>query len=448
VSRFRLAGLLLAFAASQWAESGDEFFRVYTDPPRIFLRPQRLRLLKRERERQSERWQRFAMFASSPEPGFLNALHAVVSGEPVYARQAIEWASSPGSDPRQVAIVLDWCRSEMTPAERNAIVDRLRAFASSPGDGSVASARARVFAAVAISSDDPAAAENVLRDVVTNWWRKRTAPALASGTLVLPAPDHHALYELLHVIRDNLNIDLRENADVWFRALPEWHVLSHYPAPYAAPENKYYIPVYAGAGEPDLRGAALSRAAGLSIVAYDDNSQESQFLQGWLMQDSFALTTAFGAPYEFLWANPYLPGLSYHHMPKLFHDAASGRLALRSSWDDDATWLGKPGGELQLFSGGKTTILKAAAPRAPMEIGPYRVIFGEPPSPLSLAAGEVNAVVILGVSPGKSYSVQEAREHSYQAVADKTGTLVLEISAAGPAVVKVTAPGRVRKRAR
>jgi hypothetical protein len=358
VSRFRLAGLFLAFAVSLGAQSGDEFFRVYTDAPRIFLRPQRLRLLKRERERESIRWQRFAALTSSPEPGFRDALYGAVSGDSAYARQAIESASSPRSDPRQAAIVLDWCRSEMTPAERNAIANRLREFASSPGDGSVASARTRVFAAVAISSEEPAAAENILRDVVVNWWRKRTAPALASGVLALAAPDHHALYELLHVVRDNLNIDLRENAGTWFDALPEWHVLSHYPPPYPAAENNYYIPVYTGAAAPDLQSAALSRAAGLSIVAYDDNSQESQFLQGWLMQDSFALTTAFGAPYEFLWANPYLPGLSYHHMPKIFHDPASGRLALRSSWDNDAAWLGRPGGELQLFKAGKTTLLK------------------------------------------------------------------------------------------
>ncbi len=446
--RFGLAGLFLTLAACSCAQAGDEFFRVYTDSPRIFLRPQRLRLLKRERERQSPRWQQFADLQSSPEPGFLHALQAAVTGEPAPARQAIQWAADPDSDARQVAIVLDWCRSKMTPAERKAIVDRLRAVASSPGDGSVSSTRTRAFAAVSISSDEPAAAEGALRDVVTDWWRKRTAPALVSGRLLLAAPDHHALYELLHVIRDNLNIDLREDAGAWFHALPKWHLLSHYPAPFTAPEGNYYVPAYAGAGEPDFRAAALSRAAGLSIVAYDDNALESQFLQGWLIQDSFALKTAFGAPYEFLWANPYLPGLSYRHMPKIFQDAASGRLALRSSWDDTATWLGRVSGELQLFSGGKTTILTVAASRAPMDIGPYRVIFGQPPAPLSFAPGEVEAVVILGVPPGAGYTVEGAREHSYREVADKTGTLVLEIAAASPAVVRVTPAVRMRKRAR
>jgi len=69
------------------------------------------------------------------------------------------------------------------------------------------------------------------------------------------------------------------------------------------------------ASEPDLRRAALSRAAELSMVAYDSNAAGSQILQGWLMNDNFLLRGTFGAPYEFFWANPYQPGLSYYHAP-------------------------------------------------------------------------------------------------------------------------------------
>ena len=32
------------------------------------------------------------------------------------------------------------------------------------------------------------------------------------------------------------------------------------------------------------------------------------------------LRGALGAPYEFLWANPYQPGLSFEHVPLVFHD--------------------------------------------------------------------------------------------------------------------------------
>ena len=44
------------------------------------------------------------------------------------------------------------------------------------------------------------------------------------------------------------------------------------------------------------------------MVAYDTNGLQNQFLQGWLIQDRYLMMTPFGAPYEFLWANPYQPG--------------------------------------------------------------------------------------------------------------------------------------------
>ena len=61
------------------------------------------------------------------------------------------------------------------------------------------------------------------------------------------------------------------------------------------------------------------------MVAYDTNAAESQLLQGWLMHDHFMLRGTFGAPYEFLWANPYQPGLSYYHVPLVYHNPDSGQ---------------------------------------------------------------------------------------------------------------------------
>lgn len=60
------------------AETSSEQYRVYTDAPRLFLRPQRLRLLRRERERQSIRWMQLNALVSGgapmSEPGFAEAL--------------------------------------------------------------------------------------------------------------------------------------------------------------------------------------------------------------------------------------------------------------------------------------------------------------------------------------------------------------------------------------
>ena len=132
----------------------------------------------------------------------------------------------------------------------------------------------------------------------------------------MPTP----LWELLHAVRDNTNLDLRENLPRFFKDFPIEHLLSHYPATYEAAENEYRIGVTKKAGEPDLQAAALSRAAELAMVAFDVNAAESQVLQGWLMHDHFMLRGTFGAPYEFLWANPYQPGLSYYHVPLIYHN--------------------------------------------------------------------------------------------------------------------------------
>ena len=54
----RLAlALLLALSAA--GQTTDEDFHVYKDHPRLILTAQRLKLLRRERERQSPRWQQF-----------------------------------------------------------------------------------------------------------------------------------------------------------------------------------------------------------------------------------------------------------------------------------------------------------------------------------------------------------------------------------------------------
>ena len=129
--------------------------------------------------------------------------------------------------------------------------------------------------------------------------------------------------------------------------------------------------------------AALARAAGLSMVAYDNNGLENQFLQGWLIQDRFLMMTSFGAPYEFLWANPYQPGLSYYQLPLVFHDPNSGALFVRSGWDEDADWFGLYAGEAELFHDGHVTVVNqgasgSSAPK-PLQLGDASVILGRAP---------------------------------------------------------------------
>jgi hypothetical protein len=131
---------------------------------------------------------------------------------------------------------------------------------------------------------------------------------LRTGDSGFSQADLDPLLEIVHAIRDNLSIDLRDDAPRYFASLPLWYLASFYPAPYEAAANEFRVPSWAGTGEPDLRGAALARAAGMAMVASDPNANETQYAQGFLMQDRFIMRDKFGAPYEFLWANPYQPG--------------------------------------------------------------------------------------------------------------------------------------------
>jgi hypothetical protein len=73
-SKTGLAAAFCCIGATLAAQTTDDPVAVFTEHPRLFLRAQRLRLLKRERERASPRWQQFETLvaggAPMPEPGF------------------------------------------------------------------------------------------------------------------------------------------------------------------------------------------------------------------------------------------------------------------------------------------------------------------------------------------------------------------------------------------
>src|ERR1700735_3717950 len=69
---------------SEPGQSRPDSFRIYSDGPRLLLRPQRLRLLRRERERRSIRWDQFETLwtanAPFPELGWAQALRFLIAG--------------------------------------------------------------------------------------------------------------------------------------------------------------------------------------------------------------------------------------------------------------------------------------------------------------------------------------------------------------------------------
>ena len=430
-SRRRLLATVLSFPA--WARAqGSPRYRVDTDHPRLLLPQRRARLIRREQERDTMRWAQFKTLveggATFPEPGFALATYYMASGSQPRGRQAVEWALGPGNDLRQLAIVFDWCQILMSKEESAKLEAKLRAALASPGADTPAAHRTRLFAAIALAGHGADVLSNIVEDLYGRWWERSVTPRLKSGGLVFEPRDHFALYEMFHAMRDNFDLDLRENAPHYFSTLPVFHLLAHYPAPYPGPENEYRIPVMQAHGEPDLRGAALNRAAALAMVAFDTNAQESQFLQGWLIQDRFLMRGAFSIPYEFLWANPYQPGLSYHYLPNVFHDPVNGRLLVRSSWEDDATWFYQSGGMRQMFRDGQVINLDRAALNTPLVMGNTTLLTLPATGRFAIEAGEEKAhYYLFGLKPEVSYDVEIDDEEMFAAGPDRGGVIELAV---------------------
>ena len=442
--RFLLIFLALAsLAAAQdpavnaGVNAYDEDYKVFTDAPRLLLTKQRLRLLQRERERQSMRWTQFNTLimggASMPEQGLAWALYYQVAKSQAIGKKAVDWAlDDKNTDPRQLALIFDWCGSLMTKPQADRVAAKLEKILATPGDLPRQSARA--LAAIALADRLPDQGESVLKQIVQQWWRG----GVAKNARAIPREQVYFLYEMMHAIRDNVKIDLREGAGEYFKMLPTDHLVGHYPAPFEAAENEYRVPVYVRDGEPNLTDAVFSRAAEFAMVAYDNNAADSQYLQGWLLQDRFLMRGAMGVVYEFLWANPYQPGLSYFQMPLVFHDAVSGHVFARSSWDEDATWIGFFDGHLQLFREGKVESLRPGATFKPIHIGDAMLMRGTDPEYKFRA--DTEALFVPGLTPKAWYELEIDDEELTERETDVGGTLVIAM----PSGVDLGA--RVKKR--
>lgn len=455
MTRILAAGLLLACwlpnltaqTAAQPAAQAEDPIMVASDHPRLFLTAPRLRLLKRERDRTSPRWIQFETLmvgkAPMPEPGIAEALYYQIAGDAETGKRAIAWALGSNTDLRQQAVVFDWCQSLLTDAQRRDLAARLQKGITSapPANESVAQVRARVLAAVALFDHAPQAPQRELERVVRNWWGRKIVPALKEGRSVIMRDDAFPLWEMLHALRDSTNVDLREAAPRFFKDFPIEHLMSYYPALYPAPENEYRIGLTRSNGDPDLQLAALSRAAEMMMVAFDVNAPESQVLQGWLMHDKFMLKGTFGAPYEFLWANPYQPGLSYYHVPLVYHNPDTGRLFVRSNWDDDAEWFGYFDGTMQMFSEGRLTTLNPKLMVAPISLKEAAIVFGPQARNFKMTLDEEQAVFVMGLVPHRDYDVEIDDEEMFEAQTDPGGILALDLPHRKEVGVKIHDPG-------
>ena len=443
VNRFIfVAGLALSvtLGLTMTLRAADEDFKVYTDPPRLLLTKQRLRLLQRERERDSTRWQQFdalvAGGAPLPEAPLAQALYSQVAGNAAAGRKAVDWALSDKADAtadlRQLAFIFDWCAKLMTPAQADRLAAKIEQGIGAPSKD-VSRQSARALAAIAIADHLKDQGESVLKPLVEDWWRGSSSTAKPA----LPREQLYPLFEMLHAIRDNLTIDLRESAFPFFHNLPLDQMAAHYPAPFPGSDNDFLVPVYTHEGAPSQSDAVHSRAAGFAMVAFDSNATETQYLQGWLMQDRFTMRDPLGSVYEFLWANPYQPGLSYSLLPLVFHNSDAGRFFARTSWDEDAAWIGFFDGHLQLFRDGKLQALGASVPM--LRVGDA-VVMGAPaagPDGMVKFKAETETTFLLGLAPGAAYDVEIDDEELSEAVADVGGTVLITLPPETEAGVRI-----------
>jgi hypothetical protein len=435
----RIPLLFLLIAAPLLAQ--DEDFRVYTDAPRLFLNAQRLRLLQRERERKSMRWQQLdaliAGGAAMPEPGFAWGLYYRVAKDAATGKKAVDWAlTDAAQDLRQLALVFDWCGPVMTTSQADRLGAKIQRALAGPAAADVTQQSVRALAAIAIADLLPDHGEALLKPILDQWWRGNIVKRIKAGEAAIPREQMYALFELLHAVRDNLKIDLREAAPEYFKRLPTDHLMSHYPSSYQGPENDFRVPVYVRDGEPNVNDAIASRAAELAMVTFDSNAAENQWVQGWLMQDRFVMRGAQGIPYEFLWANPYQPGLSYFLAPLVFHDPATGHLFARSSWDEDAIWMGYFDGRLQLFRDGKIQTLKAGATAETLRVGGIAIISARDRDAFRFRVDEEQTFVI-GLAPHARYDIEIDDQELSEAETDAGGTLVLALPEGTDAGVRI-----------
>ena len=198
------------------------------------------------------------------EPGFAWALYYRVANDAAMGRKAVAWGADqadPIKDLRQLAIVFDWCGTVATEAQADKIAEKLDCFKQKTACD-VTGQSARALAAIALADRTKDQGDATLRSIA-QWFRSQKS---------FPHGQAYPLYELMHAYNDNLRIDLREEAKAYFETFPTDHMVSHYPAPFPAPENLYRVPVYVHDGEPDVRDMVLSRAAELEMVALDTNA--------------------------------------------------------------------------------------------------------------------------------------------------------------------------------
>jgi hypothetical protein len=270
--------------------------------PQLLLTPRRLHRLQLDSQRQTVRWTNFEnrvkTVPDSPERGFELALYYAVTHDEEHGKQAGEWAAAHPCDARQEALVRDWWSG--TP---------IGTSVCQPADD-IVRFRDLLFQTIANAQD--------AASIYAAHW-KPMLTSLQQGAFRDPRQLYAAL-EFIDAVRTNLHTDPREDDPAFFSALPIELLLSLKPQQVEHP-------------------GWMMHAAALALVTLDPNLPASQYLQGWAMENRQTIQDGPGVAYEFLWADPYLPGIGYQNLDPWMYDP-HGRLFARTGWNADACWIG------------------------------------------------------------------------------------------------------------
>lgn len=286
--------------------------------PHLLLNFRTLRRLKLDRQRQTLRWSNFEnrvqSVSDSPERGFELALYYAVTQDETRGREAIQWALAHRCEKRQVALVLDWCAPLANPDERAKLAEKSAMTgcvqAGMAGTSFIPSMRDKLFLRIA-------GGEDVDNPESPQW--KGLIALLQKGQFRDPQ-NLYAAVEIINAVRSATRSDIRQMSAQFFATLPVEFLLSMKPADVEHPSWKAHV-------------------AALSLVALDPNLPGSQYLQGWAMESGQTLRDGPGVAYEFLWADPYLPGIGYQNLDPWVYDA-EGRVFARTDWSPGACWIG------------------------------------------------------------------------------------------------------------
>ena len=113
-------------------------------------------------------------------------------------------------------------------------------------------------------------------------------------------------------------------------------------------------------------------------------------------------------------------------MPLLIHDLRTGRLFIRSSWDEDATWLGYWDHQSQIFDKGKIQPIALAAQKTPLVLGEVALLGGHSKMQFTVPGDGPVLYFIVGLKPKQIYSVEVDDEALAEHETDVGGILTLD----------------------